>query len=158
MGACTQIILVLLSCISMGAQNASGISIVWQRRGEAAGGGCKGGAAHEDVGDSKARMNDETMSLPRSMLILKRKKAATREVVDVQRERAREVQETLTTDDFSMSDKVGAIWIPAGGRLEFRLQRKAGYRLEKSWDQFFKNVDVSWAVQLEAACRHFGSV
>jgi hypothetical protein len=52
----------------------------------------------------------------------------------------------------------GFIWMPAGGRLQFRLQRKAGYQLEKSWDQFFLNVDVSWAVQLEAACRNFGGV
>ncbi|KAJ7227703.1 hypothetical protein C8J57DRAFT_1252415 [Mycena rebaudengoi] len=52
----------------------------------------------------------------------------------------------------------GFIWMPAGGRLEFRLQRKAGYQLETLWDQLLKNVDISWAVQLEAACRHFGGV
>jgi hypothetical protein len=31
----------------------------------------------------------------------------------------------------------GFIWMPAGGRLEFRRQKKAGHQLEKLWDQFF---------------------
>ncbi|KAJ7276031.1 hypothetical protein C8J57DRAFT_1224165 [Mycena rebaudengoi] len=82
MGARAQIIVVLISlvrCISVWAQNADRLCLVGgrrgvgaglgesgistYRRGGAAGGGRRGGATREDIGDSETRMNGETMSL-----------------------------------------------------------------------------------------------
>jgi hypothetical protein len=40
----------------------------------------------------------------------------------------------------------------------FRPEEKAGHQLEKSWSQLLQNVEISWALQVEAACRHFGGV
>ncbi|KAJ7270965.1 hypothetical protein C8J57DRAFT_1226569 [Mycena rebaudengoi] len=211
MGTCTQIIVVLVLLVRRGdsergriasavgwrrgfggSLGESGISTYW--RGEVAGEGRKGGAVRED---SKARMNDETMSLvwampalaaahlahiealglgafadmrPKNMLILKKKKA-TRTVdrdltvmlpihypffnpfnlipilvadvvcapflifeYAIAHYGAPYSQADVELQAFKVPD--GFIWMPAGGRLEFRLQRKAGYQLEKMWDQF----------------------
>ncbi|KAJ7275914.1 hypothetical protein C8J57DRAFT_1590160 [Mycena rebaudengoi] len=191
-----------------GGLGESGISTY--RQGDAAG-GHKGGAACEDIGDSEARMNNETMLLVWAMPPLaaahlahigalglgtfsedeaeehvdneEKEEGKEGEVVAC-RGKARDLPtgtttrvDTLTlklmlnsklpkydenkvwrtagyfrTDDFNMSDKVGAIWIHMDASWW-----KAGIQAaKKSWlpagdivGPVF--VDISWAAQLEAA-------